>query len=275
MFWLWAADFWWVGPAAVAAGGAGALGLRRLRQKSGRRLAYDAARLDLEQARKLAAKRRGELKVARAELGRRIAERAATRPAPVDVAGARREVRQAEKSVKAADAAVRAARARLTAVRTELAHTSDAADYPLARVTAAHDAITARWLDYETDPAKLIAFPAMSDARQPETAAFLSASERARWLRPDGESAVSPAEFARYRDAVAELGRTFEAAERAAKRRAGASDPASDPSTVRWQETAQQVISRSAEALDRAADAAASAIAAWNNRERPDDNDRR
>lgn len=37
----------------------------------------------------------------------------------------------------------------------------------LTRLFAEHDQITARWLDYELDVAKLIAFPAMSDGRQP------------------------------------------------------------------------------------------------------------
>ena len=40
---------------------------------------------------------------------------------------------------------------------------------------AAHDGVTTRWLDYELDVAKLIAYPAMSDGRQPLTAAFLRA----------------------------------------------------------------------------------------------------
>src|SRR5690606_19199498 len=45
----------------------------------------------------------------------------------------------------------------------------------LERLMHAHDEVTARWLDYELDVAKLIAFPAMSDGRQPLTAAFLRA----------------------------------------------------------------------------------------------------
>ncbi|QTV79320.1 hypothetical protein [Microbacterium sp. NIBRBAC000506063] len=132
MFWLWAADFWWVAPSAIAAGGLGAIGLHRLRRTSARRLAYEAARVELAEARKAAGARRSELKAARAEVGRLIAERAATRSPAVDVAGARRSARQAEKAVKAADATVRALRARLAVARHELAATTDAADYPLA-----------------------------------------------------------------------------------------------------------------------------------------------
>src|SRR5690606_21684588 len=54
----------------------------------------------------------------------------------------------------------------------------------LERLFAEHDEITARWLDYELDVAKLIAFPAMSDGRQPLTAAFLRAKKTADQLRP-------------------------------------------------------------------------------------------
>ena len=267
-----AVEYWWVTASAVAAGGLGAFGVHRARRRGGRRLAYDAARAELAAARRDATARRNERRAARAELGRRLAERAATKSASIDVSGARREVRQAEKAVKAADANVRAARARVTVARHELSTTTDAAAFPLARVTAAHEEITARWLDYETDPAKLIAYPAMSDVKEPATKAFLDASERARWLRPDGTKAVTPEEFGRYRDAVVELGSAFELAERTAKARAGGIDPAASGSqTLRWQETAQEVLSRSAEALDRAADAAASALAAWNRKDKPDD----
>ena len=44
--------------------------------------------------------------------------------------------------------------------------------------------MTARWLEYELDVAKIIAFPAMSDGRQPLTAAFLRAKRFADGLRP-------------------------------------------------------------------------------------------
>lgn len=54
----------------------------------------------------------------------------------------------------------------------------------VARLFSEHDEITARWLDYELDVAKLIAFPAMSDGRQPLTAAFLRAKKTADALRP-------------------------------------------------------------------------------------------
>ncbi len=63
----------------------------------------------------------------------------------------------------------------------------------LERLFAAHDAVTARWLEYELDVAKLIAFPAMSDGRQPLTAAFLRAKKVADGLRPaSAEGRSSP-----------------------------------------------------------------------------------
>lgn len=259
-----AADFWWVLPGAAAATGAVLIGVRRRdRTRGGKRLAYDAARAALTDARRRATLRRVDLKVARAEHARLVAERAANPAA--DVAGARRGIRQAEKAVKAADAAIRAEKARLSAARAELGAIRDPHEYPLARLEAAHDHITKRWLDYETDPAKLIAFPTMSDAREPQTALFLAAAERARTARPGPFASVSPQDFAAYRDAVAELAMAFEEAERVARRRAGMPDQA--PDRPGWQGAAQQVITRSAEALDRAADAAASAIAAWNRRD--------
>jgi len=45
------------------------------------------------------------------------------------------------------------------------------------RVVAAQDAVTHRWLEYELDATKLISYPAMSDGRQPLTAAFLRAKK--------------------------------------------------------------------------------------------------
>ncbi|MGP3533495.1 hypothetical protein ACTU3I_01775 [Microbacterium sp. RD1] len=89
----------------------------------------------------------------------------------------------------------------------------------LARLFAAHDAVTARWLDYELDVAKLIAFPAMSDGRQPLTAAFLRAQRVADSLRPDSVKARLTAEQLReYREAVTDYEVAFEVAERDARR---------------------------------------------------------
>lgn len=89
----------------------------------------------------------------------------------------------------------------------------------LERLFATHDAVTARWLEYELDVAKIIAFPAMSDGRQPLTAAFLRAKRFADGLRPASAKArVSREQLAEYRNAVADFETAFDVAERDARR---------------------------------------------------------
>ncbi|MCS3844528.1 hypothetical protein [Microbacterium sp. AK031] len=89
----------------------------------------------------------------------------------------------------------------------------------LERLFAEHDEITARWLDYELDVAKLIAFPAMSDGRQPLTAAFLRAKKTADALRPaTADAKVSEQRVSDYLDAVGNYAVAFEIAEKDARR---------------------------------------------------------
>jgi len=89
----------------------------------------------------------------------------------------------------------------------------------LERLFATHDAVTARWLEYELDVAKIIAFPAMSDGRQPLTAAFLRAKRIADGLRPASPKArLSREQLAEYRNAVADFEVAFDVAERDARR---------------------------------------------------------
>jgi len=89
----------------------------------------------------------------------------------------------------------------------------------LAKLLAAHDAVTARWLDYELDVAKLIAFPTMSDGRQALTAAFLRAKKVADNLRPaSADAQVSADQVAEYRSAVTDFEVAFDLAEREARR---------------------------------------------------------
>jgi len=89
----------------------------------------------------------------------------------------------------------------------------------LERLFAEHDEITARWLDYELDVAKLIAYPAMSDGRQPLTAAFLRAKKTADNLRPSSANAkVSEQQVSEYLDAVGNTAVAFEIAEKEARR---------------------------------------------------------
>ena len=89
----------------------------------------------------------------------------------------------------------------------------------LERLFAEHDAVTARWLEYELDVAKLIAYPAMSDGRQPLTAAFLRAKKVADGLRPPtAKVKLTKAQIAEYRNAVTDYEVAFDVAERDARR---------------------------------------------------------
>ncbi|MFY9713068.1 MAG: hypothetical protein WAK00_06310 [Microbacterium sp.] len=260
------AEWWWIAPSAAGVGAIGAMGVRGRGRASGRRLAFDAARQDLKAAKQTATERRLALKVARADLAHVTAQRAAQRATPEQVASAKRMLREAERDAKTAAAEVRARQARLTATRAEIPAASG--PRPLERLRTAHDAVTARWMQYETDAALQIAYPAMTDVKRPATASYLRAAAHAVELRRAATGKVTPAEFAAYRDAVGDLERAFEVAEHAAKVQAGEAPPA-----PAWQDAAQDVLSRSAEALDRAAGAAASAIAAWTNRSRSGKND--
>ncbi|WP_394279859.1 hypothetical protein [Microbacterium sp.] len=83
---------------------------------------------------------------------------------------------------------------------------------------AVHDEITRRWLDYELDVAKLIAFPSMSDGREPLTAAFLRAKKVADRARPAPDAKPGADEVAAYRSAVTDFEVAFDLAEREARR---------------------------------------------------------
>ena len=138
----------------------------------------------------------------------------------------RLEVLHAKAELKAAQAGTRPAvgAASLPPITTATA-AAPRSDAPttqgtqLERLFAAHDAVTARWLDYELDVAKIIAFPAMSDGRQPLTAAFLRAKRVADGLRPASAKArLSKDQLTEYRNAVADYEVAFDVAERDARR---------------------------------------------------------
>ncbi len=89
----------------------------------------------------------------------------------------------------------------------------------LEKLFAVHDDVTARWLEYELDVARMIAFPTMSDGRQPLTAAFLRAKKVADRLRPPSADArVGADQVAEYRAAVTDYEVAFDLAEREARR---------------------------------------------------------
>ena len=89
----------------------------------------------------------------------------------------------------------------------------------IERLMSTHDEVSKRWLEYELDAGKLIAFPTMSDGRDPHTAAFLRAKKVADGLRPSSAEARIDAEtYAEYRDAVHDFEVAFDVAEQEARR---------------------------------------------------------
>lgn len=183
-------------------------------------------------------------RVARADLARVTAERRAQRASLEQVAQARQVVREHDRDAKAAAAEVRARRVRLLAARAEIPAASDPS--PLERLHASHDTVTARWMQYETDPARAIAYPAMSDGRSPASAEYFRAAAKAVELRRTLEGKKTPAAYAEYRDAVTDLERAFDAAEVAAKIQAGERPPA-----TAWQETLTRAVDDVAIAVER------------------------
>lgn len=130
----------------------------------------------------------------------------------------RLEIIRAKSELKAAQAAARGRPVATASVPTALTRPSPQPSQ-LEQLFATHDGITRRWLDYELDVGKLIAFPAMSDGRQPLTAAFLRAKKNADHLRPASVKVkVSKEQFDEYRAAVTEFEVAFDLAEREARR---------------------------------------------------------
>nr|WP_194716766.1 hypothetical protein [Microbacterium sp. CFBP 13617] len=108
------------------------------------------------------------------------------------------------------------------------------------RAVDAHDAVTHRWLEYELDASKLITYPAMSDGRQPLTAAFLRAKKVADNLRPRTDEVLSPDRLKEYREAVTDYEVAFEVAERDARRVKDAAFTADERKRL---DTAKQLLS--------------------------------
>ncbi|SFS13932.1 hypothetical protein SAMN04487783_1731 [Agrococcus baldri] len=245
------ADWWWVAPAGAGAGGLG-WAVQRVREPAGRRLAVDAARHDLRQAQRAVVRTRAQVKVASAEVLRTQADRESGHGGAGAVPEAKRRLQQAQRQGKAAVAELRARRASLAAARATIPASSAPLEaMPLARLRAEHDALTQRWIAYETDPAQAIEYPAMSDPSSPVLREFLRLQRQAIELRPATTRVrMAPAEFAAYRDAVRAAARAFETAERSA--RSAQSGTAFRRDGTDWSalvqdllETAQDVIERS------------------------------
>lgn len=269
---LWAllAEGWWAVPASIGAVGAGALGWLGVRAQRGgrvRRLEWDAARHDVSRARGAVTRSRAEVQVARAGVARAEADRLAGRSSASDVAAARRQLKQAQREVTAATADLAARRADVRAARASIPARADGPGaMPLARLMATHDAINAEWVSYETDPAKAISYPSVTDPREPLTVLFLRAQQQAQWLRPSASDArVAPADYAAYRDAVRRMSRALAAAERDAWRRAG--EPRGDEQRAEgWAGIAQDLWDGASRTIAWSAETVARVSAAWPKR---------
>ncbi|MGB4136856.1 MAG: hypothetical protein WA971_09845, partial [Microbacterium sp.] len=131
---------------------------------------------------------------------------------------------------------------------------------PLERLFAAHDTINRAWMQYETDPARVLAFPQMTDGSAPATMAFFAAQSHAAHTRPNPEAKrITPGEFSAYREAVTALERAFAEAESAS----GAAGRGPRPT---WQDAAQTALERGAEAIALSADAIRNATDAFRRR---------
>lgn len=229
--------WWWVAP-TVAGLGAVSYGVLTTGRRRAKRLELDAARHEVATAHAAHAAARADVRSAHAEVLAAQAQRGAD--GFLGVAKARQALHEAKRRQRTAMLTLRAKRSAVRAARAQIAASST--PLPLARVMARHDAVTTRWLEYETDVAKVIAFPQMSDVRHPSTAAFLDAQLEARRTRPASDRArVSPEDFLAYRDAVHALEVAFAAAEQDAGRAARGSLP---PSTPTWTERLTDGIAR-------------------------------
>lgn len=133
----------------------------------------------------------------------------------------RLEIMHAKAEIRTAEADARAARRNRTAVAAPVAAPVPEASQAqqLQKLFDAQDAVTKRWLEYELDVAKLIAFPAMSDGRQPLTAAFLRAKKVADRLRPaSAKVKLGKDQLDEYRNAVTDYEVAFDVAEHDARR---------------------------------------------------------
>lgn len=269
--WTLLGEGWWLGPAVVGAGMLGWAGAAVTRRSGrARRLELEAARHDVRRAQDAVNRARAGVLAARAAVARAEADRTAGRGSVGAVGAARRAVQQAEQDVRAAYADLRARRADVRAARAAVPPARAGREaLPLSRLMAEHDALLARWLAYETDPAKAIDYPSMSDPRQPLTAEYLRAQAAAQWLRPaTADARMAPADFAAYRAAVRRAEEAFAAAERDARRRRGESvdgGPREHWADVAWDvvDSASRALARSAEVIARAAEAG------WRTRRRP------
>lgn len=212
-------SWWWAVPAAAAVGATTWAGVTAPRRRA-RRIELDASRRERSLAARAVISARAGVRDAQARVLAARAERPEAMPA------ARHALQQAKLAEKHAILALRAARAQVRASSAHYHAGSSADPLPIERLRAAHEAILARWMAYETDPERALAYPQMTDPRHPTTIAFLEAQRTASERRPSSaRTRLTPDEYLAYRDAVRELEVAFTEAERAA----GAAPPAPRP----------------------------------------------
>jgi hypothetical protein len=208
---LFVSGWWWIAPAAAGAGVATYAGITA-RPRRARRLELDAARHDERLAYRDLVVAKARVRTAHADLLTSKSRRSAAPP----TAQARLELQSARQDERAASMALRASRSRVKAGYTQYRAARSGDPLPIDRLAAVHDAINARWLGYETDIDKALAFPQLSDPRHPATAAFLHAQRDALVKRPLLRERATPEQYSEYRAAVRTLELTLLEAERQA-----------------------------------------------------------
>ena len=211
---LFVESWWWAAPVAAGVGAAGYRAVTTNRRRA-RRLELDAARHEERLAFRAVFVARAEVRAARGD----VLAAKARRDAPASVHGeARRRLAVTKDAERSATLALRASRNRIRAAQVQYhARTADA-PLPIAVLMSRQDAVTARWLTYETDPATALSYPQMLDAQHPATLAFLRAQRDAQSLRPASSSdRITPEAYLAYRDAVGAAEAAFDAAERDAR----------------------------------------------------------
>lgn len=209
---LFVSTWWWIAPVAATAGASTYAGLTT-RSRRARRLELDAARHEEKQAYRGLVEAKARVRVAQADM-LTAKSRGALSPAALD---AKRELQSAKATERTASLALRASRSRVKAGYVQYRGASSHDPLPIARLIAVHDAVNARWLTYETDVDKALAYPQLTDPRHPATLVFLRAQREALVKRPALPERASPEQFAEYRAAV----RALEVALIDAERKAG------------------------------------------------------
>jgi hypothetical protein len=180
-------------------------------RRRARRLELDAARHEERAAYRELQAAKAEVRAAKGTLLAVKASPGASLPALVE---ARRRYTRAREAERSSSLALRASRSWLKATDLRYHSTPRDAPLPLAALVARHDAVTARWLAYETDAATALSFPQMLDPQHPATLAFLRAQRDAQTLRAAAtQGKVSPQTYLAYRNAVQDAESTFAAAE--------------------------------------------------------------